>query len=387
MGRIMIFTGKGGVGKTTVAAAHARKAALQGKKTLIISTDMAHNLADLFEMPIGKEETKVAENLYALEVDPNYEMSEHYATIENAIRNMLPAGKVNEDDLEDIVLFPGIEELFSLIRIQEIDRANRYDLLVVDCAPTGETLSLLKFPELFSWVMEKFFPLGKGIVKVLRPVSKRIFQVELPNTEAMNDIERLYQKLYELQKMLKDRENCSIRLVTIPEKMVVEETKRNYMYMNLYNFNVDAVFINRILPKETNDSFFDEWVLVQQQYIRELEDVFGEMPIYRLKWYDTDMNGLSALDHIISDSLKDDHLCEVLRKTQSEVFEKTDSGYQLKVSLPFVKKDEFDLYANEEEVIIKVQNFKRNIPLPSVIANLSIAGAKLEDGILNIRFE
>jgi len=296
MGRIIIFTGKGGVGKTSTAAAHGVKAAQTGLKTLIVSTDMAHNLSDIFMTKIKEETVKVMDNLYALEIDPNYEMDKYYNSISTAFKNMLP--NIEEEDnesLEDMVVFPGIEELFSLIRIKELYEKNIYDLIIVDCAPTGETLSLLKFPELLSWYMEKFFPIGKVALKVLRPISKAVFKIDMPDKKAMNDIEKLYINLIRLQELLKDREICSIRLVTIPEKMVVEETKRNYMYLNLYNFNVDGLYINRIIPEEVDNSFFTEWKSVQKLHLEELKSVFIDIPNFQIKWYESDINGLIEL--------------------------------------------------------------------------------------------
>lgn len=389
MGRIIVFTGKGGVGKTSVAGSHALRAAKEGLKTLIISTDMAHNLSDLFEAKLGNEATEVYPKLFALEIDPNHEMQRHYGTIKEAIDKMLFSQKemkLNEDELEDLVVIPGMEEFFSLLRIQEIYEKNEYDIIIVDCAPTGETVSLLKFPELFSWYMEKLFPVGKVALKVLRPISKHAFKLELPDSDTLNDIEKLYINLNKLQSLLKDRTICSIRLVTIPEKMVVEETKRNYMYLNLYNFNVDGIFINRIIPDDVEDSFFEEWKRLQREYLEELKMVFGSIPIYFIKWYNKDINGIEALESIVQDSLVDEHLLEVLKTTANEVFEKTKTGYKLTVYVPFVSKQTFDLFQSPTDLIIKVGNFKRNIPLPLVLRKYQVAGAKFEEGKLHISF-
>ncbi|GAE00741.1 arsenite-activated ATPase ArsA [Clostridium botulinum B str. Osaka05] len=388
MGRIIIFTGKGGVGKTSTAAAHGVKAAKTGLKTLIVSTDMAHNLSDIFMTKIKEEPVKVMDNLYALEIDPNYEMDKYYNNISTAFKNMLPTieGEDNES-LEDIIVFPGIEELFSLIRIKELYEKNIYDLIIVDCAPTGETLSLLKFPELLSWYMEKFFPIGKVALKVLRPISKAVFKIDMPDKKAMNDIEKLYINLIRLQELLKDREICSIRLVTIPEKMVVEETKRNYMYLNLYNFNVDGLYINRIIPEEVDNSFFTEWKSVQKLHLEELKSVFIDIPNFQIKWYESDINGLEGLNRIVIDSLQRDDIFKVLKTTQNESFIRLEQGYLLEISIPFANKTDFDLYQSDTEVIIKIRNFKRNIPLPDVIRKYSIASAKLQDEKLSIIFQ
>ena len=388
MGRIIIFTGKGGVGKSSVSAAHAVKAAKEGIKTLIVSTDMAHNLSDIFQVNVKEEPIEVRENLFALEIDPNYEMNKNYGNIMEAFKNMLGGIKTeNIEALEDIVVFPGIEELFSLIKIKDLYDKNIYDLIIVDCAPTGETLSLLKFPELLSWYMEKLFPIGKVALKILRPVSKVAFKIEMPDKKALNDIEKLYIKLGELEALLKNRDICSIRIVAILEKMVLEESKRNYMYLNLYNFNVDGLYINRVIPEEVNNSFFDGWKLAQKKYYDEFKAVFANIPTYKIKWYETDIDGIKGLERISEDSLNDNNIFKVLRKIENETFEKTEYGYLLKVYIPFTNKKDFDLFQSTTELIIKIGNFKRNIPIPDVIRKYSVTSAKLENERLYIKFE
>jgi arsenite-transporting ATPase len=387
MSRIIIFTGKGGVGKSSTAAAHAVKAAKEGLKTIIVSTDMAHNLCDIFNIKIGEEPTQIDTNLYGLEIDANHEMERHYGTLLQALRNMLPSKlKDTQDDLEDIVVFPGIEELFSLIRIKEIYEERNYDLIIVDCAPTGETLSLLKFPELLSWYMEKLFPIGKLAMKVLRPISKVAFQIEMPDSKAMNDIEKLYLELGKLSELLKNREICSIRIVTIPEKMIVEETKRNYMYLNLYNFNVDALYINRLIPAEMDNEFFHEWRVIQEKYEKELKEVFWNIPLFKIRWYETEITGIEGLYQVAKDSLQEDKLFQVLITNSNETFEKIEKGYMLTLEVPFANKEGFDLYESGTDIIIKIGNFKRNIPIPNVIQKYEITSAKLDEGKLRILF-
>lgn len=385
MNRIYIFTGKGGVGKTSVAAAHAIKSAKDGYKTLLVSTDMAHNLGDLFDVYIGKEPISIIENLNIYEIDPTYIIEKDFSDIMKCINNMFPQSVDNY--MEDFGILPGTEELFSLLKINEIYNENIYDRIIVDCAPTGETLSLLKFPELLSWYMEKLFPLGKIGVKVLAPISKQFFKIELPNKSAMNDIERLYLKLSQLQELLKNRKTTSIRLVTMAEKMVVEETKRNYMYMNLYNFNVDGIYINRILPKDINNSFFDEWLNIQTKYTKELKAIFAGIPTYNIPWYDEELRGLKAVNRICNDVINDNKVFDFLEITKREVYEKNESGYLLSVFIPLAKKGDLDLYQSESDVVIKLNNFKRNIPLPNILRNYLITSAKIEEGILKVQFE
>lgn len=385
MRRIYIFTGKGGVGKSSVAAAHAIKSAEEGKRTILISTDMAHNLGDLFEITCGKEPVSVMENLMVYEIDPNYVMEHDFNHITACIGKMIPESL--GANMEDFGMLPGMEELFSLLKIGEIYNGGEYERIIVDCAPTGETLSLLKFPELLSWYMKKLFPLGKIAVPMLSPISKKFFKVELPNKAAMTDIEKMYLKLSELQELLRDKEKTSVRLVTVPEKMVVDETKRNYMYMNLYNFNVDGLYINRILPCDIENPFFDEWMKIQEKYREELRINFSDIPIYNIPWYDEELRGIKAVRRICEDALASNEVFEAKVVTQRELFEKNERGYILTVSIPYAKKEDLDLYQSDRDVVIKLGNFKRNIPLPNVLRNYGIASAKLENGILNLQFE
>jgi arsenite-transporting ATPase len=388
MKRILIFTGKGGVGKTSVAAAHALKSAEEGKKTLIISTDMAHNLGDLFDMPVGKTEVRVADNLYALEVDVNDVMENEFKNIMKTFANLM--GSFNQDgiELDEFTVMPGMDELFSLLKIQDIYQQSDYERIIVDCAPTGETLSLLKFPELLCWYMDKFFPMGKVAMRVLSPVSKSLFKIQLPDKHAMSDIEKLYLKLIELQELLKNKAITSVRLVTIPEKMVVEETKRNYMYMRLYNYHVDGVFINRILPKEVDNPFFDEWIIIQKTYIEEIRYCFEAVPQYQIPWYDTDLLGLDAIRRICEDAFAGcDDLFDIRDDVDGERYEATANGYAMKLHLPNISKDEVSVNLSGADVLVKIGNYKRNIPMPNALRGMEVTSARYDEDTLVIQFE
>ncbi len=382
MNRIYIFTGKGGVGKSSVAAAHALKSAEEGKKTLLVSTDMAHNLGDIFGVKPGKEILTVRKNLDIYEMDPTYAMKHDFSEYMDYVKKLLQM----VDDSEAMGMVPGMEELFSLLKIAEIYKKKTYERMIVDCAPTGETLSLLKFPELLAWYMEKFFPIGKVGVRLLAPFSQKLFQVDMPNKEAMNEIERMFVKLMELQEMLKDREITSVRIVTTPEKMVVEETKRNYMYMNLYNFNVDALYINRILPQDNGNDFFDQWLGLQKGYLESLHESFAALPVYEIPWYEEELVGEANIRRIVKDVLTDAEVFESKVLTQRECFTVTEEGYQLDIHLPGAEKAEIDLYQGTTDVVIKMGNFKRNIPLPNALRTYLISGAKFEDGVLHVTF-
>ena len=383
MNRIYIFTGKGGVGKSSVAAAHAMKSAEEGKKTLLVSTDMAHNLGDIFERKLGKEAVNVLPNMDIYEIDPDYVMENDFPEFIEYLTNLMSMS----GDVDNMGMFPGMEELFSLLKLSEIYNSGEYERMIVDCAPTGETLSLLKFPELLSWYMEKLFPIGKVGVRMLAPFSNKLFHVEMPNKNAMNEIEKMFVKLIDLQELLKNREITSVRIVTTPEKMVVEETKRNYMYMNLYNFNVDGLYINRILPQDIDNRFFDRWIELQKAYISILKESFAALPIYEIPWYDEELRGEENIRRIVSDVLKDTEVFESKVVTERESFIQTETGYQLDVYVPGAEKGDIDLYQASTDVVIKMDNFKRNIPLPNILRTYEISGAKFEDGKLHISFE
>lgn len=384
MKRIFIFTGKGGVGKSSVAAAHAIKSAIEGKKTLLISTDMAHNLGDIFECRLGKKPEKVLDNLDIYEVDPEYVMENDFSYIMNYLGNILSD---DECSMQDMGMIPGMEELFSLLKIADIYINEKYERIIVDCAPTGETLALLKFPELLSWYMEKLFPIGKISMRMLAPISKSVFKIEMPNKNAITDIEKMYLKLAELQELLKNRDVTSIRIVTTPEKMVVEETKRNYMYMNLYNFNVDGLYINRILPQDINNEFFKQWIIIQKEYITYLKENFSALPIYEIPWYDEELRGEENIRRIVDDVLSANNVFEKKIITDRESFVQVKSGYQLDLFLPYADKSNIDLYQSITDIVIKTDNFKRNIPLPNILRNYVVAGAKYDKNKLSITFE
>lgn len=384
MSRILIFTGKGGVGKTSVAAAHARLSALEGQKTLIVSTDMAHNLSDIFQVVIGKKPVTIDQNLDALEIDPNYMMEHEFSDMKRALLNLISSSGMPVAELSQISIFPGMDELFSLLKILEIYESGVYDRMIIDCAPTGETLALLKFPELLSWYMEKFLPVGKVALRVLSPLSKAIYKIELPDKAAVSDIERLFLKLVALQELLKNRAVTSVRIVAMPEKMVLEETKRNYMYMNLFNYHVDGLYINRILPKDIGNAFFDEWIELQEQYIEAYEMTFGEVPIYKIPWFDTDINGFDGIDRIVNQTLKGKAVFEVIPEVASETYIKTEQGYEMKLFLPCLEKSGLDLHETGTDIIVRIGNFKRSIPKPNVLRAYEIQRANLEKQVLTL---
>jgi arsenite-activated ATPase arsA len=387
MYRIIIFTGKGGVGKSSVAAAHAISSAKSGKKTLLVSADTAHNLGDIFKLQIGSKITNILQNLDALELDSDLIKCEMFPDVKNTMLNLMGTSGLSLNNINENFSLPGFENLFSLLKIKELYESKKYERIIVDCAPTGETLALLKLPELLAWYMEKFFPVGKKIVRVLSPVSKLAYKVTLPSAKTMDSIELIHQNLLELQELLKNNEICSVRLVCIPEKMIVEETKRNYMYLNLYKFQLDAVFINRIISDEVDNPFMQNWKKIQSKYIKELEEVFYDTPIAKIPWYPKEIVGESALDLLCKSIESIPDLFSVKKVTQNEEYIPCEDGYMLKIQLPFINEDELKVNHNALDINIKINNMNRCIPLPNILRKSHIVGTKLENGSLYIHFQ
>ena len=386
MGRIIIFTGKGGVGKTSIAAAHALISAEEGKKTLLVSVDMAHNLGDLFACSVGRNVTEIKKNLYALELDPDYIMHEEFSNVQKAVIDFVGASGANIT-LNGHFPLPGFENLFSLLKIKQLYESNIYDRILVDCAPTGETLSLLKFPELLSWYIEKFSPVGKIMLRVLNPISKLRYHVKLPDRKALGDLGQMHLDLINLQELLKNREICTIRLVCIPEKMVVEETKRNFMYLNLYRYQVDGVFINRILPEHMDNPFMEKWHSIQKQYIEELEKVFVHMPLSYIPWYPEEIRGSQAVEKLCEDLRSLSNLFDIRLQTDNEEYSLCENGYLFTLKLPGVIEDEVEVYMHNLDMNIRIGNFNRCIPLPNILQRSQITSVQLEQGVLKIQFK
>lgn len=386
MGRIIIFTGKGGVGKTSIAAAHALISAEEGKKTLLVSVDMAHNLGDLFACSVGRNVTEIKKNLYALELDPDYIMHEEFPNVQKAVIDFVGASGANIT-LNGHFPLPGFENLFSLLKIKQLYESNIYDRILVDCAPTGETLSLLKFPELLSWYIEKFSPVGKIMLRVLNPISKLRYHVKLPDRKALGDLGQMHLDLINLQELLKNREICTIRLVCIPEKMVVEETKRNFMYLNLYRYQVDGVFINRILPEHMDNPFMEKWHSIQKQYIEELEKVFVHMPLSYIPWYPEEIRGSQAVEKLCEDLRSLSNLFDIRLQTDNEEYSLCENGYLFTLKLPGVIEDKVEVYMHNLDMNIRIGNFNRCIPLPNILQRSQITSVQLEQGVLKIQFK
>ncbi|MDO5067774.1 MAG: ArsA family ATPase [Propionibacteriaceae bacterium] len=378
MERMILLTGKGGVGKTSLAAAHAVASAREGKRTLLASMDAAHNLADLFGCPPAPNPVEVEPNLAITEVDTSRVAEEEFADMSAALSSLIT--QASDDQVLDL---PGFDPLFFLLRVHQLSRD--YDRIILDLAPTGETLSLLQFPELLTWWMERVFPLEKLAVRALRPLVKGVWRVELPNARAMNDIERLHQRLQQMQVLLKNPAVTSVRLVTLAERMVIEETRRSYLYLNLFGYSVDHVFVNGLYPPEEVDDFFHTWVEHQQHHVTEIEASFNHLPITRVPRFSHDLLGIDDVARLAGTALGPDAF-EVLGDLAHERYITVDDGYDLQLPLPGATTDRIDLTLTGSDLALRIGGFQRNIPLPTTLRHHDVAGAGLKDDILTIRF-
>lgn len=387
MARIIIFTGKGGVGKSSVATAHALASSREGKKSLIISADMAHNLGDIFQKKIGKTITNISTNLDAIELDPDAIRKEIFPEVKNAMMDLMGKNGLGVSNINEQFSFPGLGNLFCLLKIRELYESNQYDRIFIDCAPTGETLALLKLPELLAWYMEKFFPVGKMMVRVLSPISKVKYGVTLPKRSTMNNIEKMHQSLLELQSLLKNKEICSVRLVCIPEKIVVEETKRNFMYLHLYQYQVDAVFINRVLQENIQNPFMKKWQSIQEKYIQELEEVFRNIPLTKIPWYPKEILGYEAVEKLCDTLSTSADLFSVHKQIENETYSPCEGGYRLNIVIPNAKKENIQVFLHEMDLNLKINNVNRCIPLPNSLRGSKIVKMDLEKDNLWIQFQ
>lgn len=382
--RIIIYTGKGGVGKTSMAAATACKIAGSGKKVLVMSTDQAHSLGDSFDRKIGREPVKITENLWALEIDTVYESERSWGNLKNYLKQLLTARGGDGIEAEELLVFPGLEELFSLFKILDVYEGGAYDTVIVDCAPTGETLSLLKYPERLSGFIEKVLPFKRAATKAVGKVIEKTMKLPMPKDNVFDDIETLMERMGSLQKLLLDKDIVSLRVVTTPEQIVIREAKRNFTCLYLYHYNVDAVIVNHIYPEEAMKGYFHKWVEMQEAALREIRESFSEVPRFYVELQPQELRTLEILKRTGEQIFAECDPDEVLFRR--EIYEIDPEWKSLKIYLPFADKGELRLEQGDRELLVGVKNEIRRFPVPAEFAGQEIIGAKFEDGYLHIRF-
>lgn len=385
--RIILFTGKGGVGKTTVAAATALIAAEKGYKTIILSTDPAHSLSDAFETPLSHSPLPIAPNLWGQETSVSKALATYWKTIKDWLVAFLSWGGIEEMIAEEVAILPGMDELANLLFILDYAQKGDYDAIIVDCAPTGETLRLLSFPEVLRWWMEKVFPLEKKAAKVVRPLFRNLLNIPFPEEEVFAAVEDLYYNLDRLFHLLTNPDISSVRLVVNAEKMVIKETQRTFTYLNLYGYVTDLIICNRLFPQDVKDAFFDNWLSIQGKYYKVIEECFSPVPIRTIPLFPQEVVGIERLRLMAKSLYNNDDPIQIFFKERSQRIEKGDNYYILTLSLPFASKEDLSLFQGEEEVIVQVGNFRRNILLPRILRDMEVKGAKFEGGHLKLRFE
>lgn len=384
--RIILYTGKGGVGKTSISAATAVKLAGEGKKVIIMSTDQAHSLGDSFGISLNGISQTIAPNLDALEIDIVDENEKAWGNFRGFIKELLTSRAEGGIEAEELLVFPGLEELFALFKILEIYENNQYDVLIVDCAPTGETLALLKFPELFGDVISKALPMKRKAAKIARPLVKTLAKIPMPEDDVFDDFERLMDKLERLQTLMLNKDIVSLRIVTTPEKVVISETKRNFTCLHLYNYNVDAIIVNKVYPEEALEGYFNKWVKLQKEGLNEIKESFREIPVFELQLQKQELKTIPILEK--AGSLYGDYNpIDVLAREEIYTINKENDTYKMIISLPFAEKSEMDLVQQKGEIQISLKNEKRCLTLPEYLKDKEIASAKMEQGTLIISFE
>jgi arsenite-transporting ATPase len=386
--RVIVHTGKGGVGKTSISAATALRCAEKGLKTIVISTDTAHSLGDSLDVSIGPEPTEIHPNLWAQEVDARYSMDKYWGRIQRYMTALFTKQGVEDIVAEEVTILPGLEEGAHLLWINQYVQQGNFDVLIVDAAPTAETLRLLSLPDVTRWWFERILTITKGAAKILRPIGKLVGRGDtaIPEASAWDDVENLFDTLDRVRQLLTDPSVASIRLVVNPEKMVIKETQRTYTYLNLYGYATDAIICNRIIPDEVTDPYFAAWKAAQKENIAFIGEAFGELPMLRAPLFGGEVGGLDSLRRL-GNALYDAHdPASKLFNGKTHRIEAADDGYRLLVPLPFANKQDLDIYRSRDELTLRVGPYRRNIVLPHTLWDMEIADAKFEDATLHIQF-
>jgi arsenite-transporting ATPase len=386
--RTILYTGKGGVGKTSVAAGTARSCAAAGMRTLVVSTDPAHSLAESLQTTLGAEPSHVEGNLWGQQVQAQDEMERHWSGMQDWLGELLMERGIDRISAEELTVPPGMDELFALLRLQTQHRSGEWDAIIVDCAPTGETLRLLAFPDVARWWIDKVFPMERQILAAARPIARSLLDIPLPTQAVFEDLQRLSRNLIDMSEILRDRRSATVRLVMNPDKMVIGEAMRTFTYLNLYGFLTDAVVVNRVFPADVGD-YFAGWRRLQEEHMALVESAFAPVPILRAPFFETEVVGGEMLDRLAAALFADGGLdpAGVLHESLTQELSVDDKGARLRLTLPFVEKTEISLKKVGMELIVGVGGQRRTIMLPPSMANLRASGATFEDGSLEVIFD
>jgi arsenite-transporting ATPase len=384
--RLILYSGKGGVGKTSLSAATAIRSAALGKRTLVVSTDAAHSLADALDREVGSEPTQILPNLEAVEVDVNRELASHWGVIHDYLTRFITFRGVEETVAEELAILPGMEELFSLLRVKALADSRRYDVIVIDCAPTGDTVRMLAAPEVLSFYFSRIFPIQRTVVRTVRPVAKRVTDMPLPSDNVFAAVKELYDQMEHMGPILQDPKRSSIRIVLNPEKMVINESQRLYTYLNLFGFPVDAVVANRVLPEEARSSYFDRWFSIQAGHLATARTAFEPLPCFEAPLFDREMVGTDMLAEFGERVFGETDPTEVLHREKPMEIRKKGKGYVLSLRLPFAEKDRIEVWTRGDELVVQVDNQRRRLVLPRTLAGRQVEAAVFDEQWLRVTF-
>jgi len=384
--RVLLFTGKGGVGKTTVAASTAVRAARSGARTLVMSTDPAHSLADSFDVPVFDAATEIAPNLWAEQIDAQSRLESNWRDIQEYFIQVMNWAGVETIQAEELSVIPGLDEIFSLIDVKRHADEGSWDLLVVDCAPTAETLRLLSLPEIMNWYIERIFPVQRRVTRAVRPVMTRMTSLPIAGDRFYGAVERLHRNLESVHRILTDESASSVRLVVNPEKMVISEARRTYTYLGLFGYRVDAVVVNRIIPDDVTDPYFGKWKDIQAEHLETVRQSFEPVPILTSRLFDREIVGVELLDELAAEVYGRTDVRGVLYRDDPIRVRKRDGGYVLSMRLPFVSRDDMDIHRRGEELLVRVGSYKRNLVLPATLQRLDVGGANFVGDQLEVSF-
>ncbi|MDX6287974.1 MAG: arsenite/tail-anchored protein-transporting ATPase [Frankiales bacterium] len=388
--RVLLFTGKGGVGKTTVAAATAAHAASQGRKTLVISTDAAHSLGDAFGIQASSEPVEVDTGLAVQQVDTQRRFEQTWRDVQSWLVSVLDAVGVDPLEAEELTVIPGADEVLALLEVRRQVESGVYDVVVVDCAPTAETLRLLALPDAFSWYIERVFPIERRVVKTLRPMLNRYTRVPMPQDKVFDAVERLGRELAAVRQVLANPASASVRLVLTPEAVVVAEARRTLTSLSLYGYRVDGVVANRVFPSDGADEWRAGWVASQAAQLAEVSQSFAPLPIWQAPYRPSEPVGIDALGDVALELYGEVGVHDPLAAPSGpELVEVERSGdeFVLSIALPLADKREVDLVRKGDELVVTVGSHRRVLALPSALRRCTVVGAALRDGRLRVRFE
>ena len=384
--RVLLFTGKGGVGKTTIAAATAVRSAESGLRTLVMSTDPAHSLGDSFDEEIGSAPTQLADLLWAQQIDAQERLEDNWREIQDYMIQLMNWAGTETIQAEELTVLPGLDEIFALIDVKTHVESGAYDVLIVDCAPTAETLRLLSLPDVMQWYIERVFPVERKIVKTVRPLVSRVTSLPIAGERVFDAVERLHRNLEAVKKILTDEAVASVRLVVNLEKMVIAEARRTYTYLGLFGYRVDAVVVNRVLPPDVTDPYFGKWKDIQAEHLATVHESFEPVPILTARLFDREMIGVRLLEEMASEVYGELDAADILYRDDPIRVRKRGTGYVLTMRLPFASREDMDIHRRGDELFVRVGAYKRNLILPQTLKRMTVREANFAGDRLEILF-